>query len=102
VYETVNRLGRAVLVVARQKRHGGFGRPAAPNAVGYGYSQTLVAELKTLLPVDSRSSFRRLAAQLVVVRTMLKLNAPYSKRVKAALANLLDEVAQIERAQELT
>jgi hypothetical protein len=104
MFETVNRLAVEVVKASTHKRRGGWGEsspyPRVKKATGpgCGFHPTLAAEIASLLPVRTRADFERLDAQLIVLRTLLRLNPPFSAPLRARIGNLMSEAAIVRAA----
>lgn len=81
MYERLNKLAQDVVKVASSCRR-----------------QYLAAEIFSYLPVENRTGFLQFAAQVRVVKTLLKLRPTYSDRLKDSLNNLIEEVGLVEKA----
>jgi hypothetical protein len=103
MFETINRLALVIVKRSTHKGRGGWKnsfRPRNVTGAGLGFHSTLAAEIASLLPVRDVLDFEALETHLVVLRTTLRMNPPFGKGLKAALAELMNEARHVRAALE--
>lgn len=106
MYDALNRLAASVVKTASRKYRGGWDEERSPHpkrastGPGWGFTTTLAAEVASLLPVRTRSDFEQLDAQLINVRSMMRLNPTVSLDVREALDKLNRECVIVRASLE--